>query len=82
MQTWSAWRLNLLKIPKSLDLPRSEWERLIHEWIFNEQHREMVKLNLLDGWTYEKIAEKYGMPPRQIARILPGLEEHLFKKIK
>ena len=29
------------------DLPRSEWERLIDEWIFNEKHRAILKRRLL-----------------------------------
>lgn len=64
------------------NMPRSEWERLIDEWIFNEQHREMLKLSLLDGRTYEKIGEKCDMSPRQVARIIPRLQRQLFKHIK
>ena len=64
------------------NLSRSNWEHLIDEWIFNEQHRKMLKLNLLDGWTYENLAEKFGMSTRQIARIIPKLQNQLFKRIK
>ena len=64
------------------NLSRSDWEHLIDEWIFNEQHRKMLKLNLLDGWTYENLAEKFGMSTRQIARIIPKLQNQLFKRIK
>ena len=71
-----------MKIPNNIDVPRSEWERLIDEWIFNEQHREMLKLNLLDGWTYERLAEKFEMSTRQVARVIPRLQNQLFKKIK
>lgn len=71
-----------MKIPNNIDVPRSEWERLIDEWIFNEQHRKMLKLNLLDGWTYERLAEEFEMSARQIARIIPRLQNQLFKKIK
>ena len=68
-------------MPNNVDIPRSEWERLVDEWIFNEQHRQMLKLNLLDGWTYENIAERFQMSSRQIARIIPKLQEQLFKHI-
>jgi AraC-like DNA-binding protein len=54
---------------------------LIEEWIFSEEHRLMLKRNLLDGWTYERIAEEFGMSSRQIARIIPKLQEQLFKHI-
>jgi len=71
-----------LKIPEYLEIPRSKWESLIDEWIFNEQHRQILKLNLLDGWTYERLAEKFEMSPRQVARIIPRLQNQLFKHIK
>lgn len=64
------------------DLSRSEWENLIDEWIFNEMHRAMLKRNLLDGRTYEQIAEQFDMSTRQIARIIPKLQDKLFRKIK
>lgn len=57
------------------------WEQLINEWIFNEQHRQMLKRNLLDGWTYEHIADEFNMSSRQIARIIPRLQNQLFKHI-
>ncbi|MBO5854381.1 MAG: sigma-70 family RNA polymerase sigma factor [Bacteroidales bacterium] len=63
-------------------LCRSEWEKLIDEWIFNEQHREMLKRNILDGRTYEQIAEQFDMSTRQVARIIPRLQNQLFKHIK
>lgn len=70
-----------MKIPNNIDIPRSEWEKLIDEWIFNDQHRKMLKLNLLDGWTYEHISEEFEMSSRQIARIIPRLQNQLFKHI-
>lgn len=71
-----------MKMPKDVNIPRSAWELLIDEWIFNEQHRQMLKLNLLDGWTYEDIAEEFEMSTRQIARIIPRLQNQLFKHTK
>ena len=70
-----------MKIPSDANLPRSAWEMLINEWIFNEEHRAMLKRNLLDGWTYERIAEEFEMSSRQIARTIPKLQEQLFKHI-
>lgn len=64
------------------DLSRSEWENLVDEWIFNELHRAMLKRNLLDGRTYEQIAEEFDMSTRQVARLIPKLQEKLFKHIK
>ena len=71
-----------MKIPNDTNLDRYQWEDLIDRWIFNKQHREMLKLNLLDGWTYERLAEQFGMSTRQVARVIPKLQNQLFKKIK
>lgn len=67
---------------ENYDLSRSEWERLIDEWIFSERDRAMLKRNLLDGRTYEQIAEQFDMSTRQVARLIPKLQEKLFKRIK
>jgi DNA-binding CsgD family transcriptional regulator len=42
----------------------------------------MLKRNLLDGRTYEQIAEQFDMSTRQVARLIPKLQEKLFKRIK
>ena len=68
-------------MPSNIDIPRSEWEKLIDEWIFSEEHRSMLKRNLLDGWTYEHIADEFDMSSRQIGRIIPKLQEQLFRHI-
>ena len=71
-----------MKMPQN-DLCRSDWEKMIEEWIFSERDREILKRNLLDGRTYEQIAEQFDMSTRQIARIIPRLQNQLFKhKIK
>jgi DNA-directed RNA polymerase sigma subunit (sigma70/sigma32) len=69
-----------LKIPKN-DLSRSQWENLIDEWIFNEEHRKMLKRNLLDGKTYEQLAEEFDCSREKVARLIPKLQDKLFKKI-
>ncbi len=66
-------------------LSRSEWENLIDEYIIGDKayrNREMLKDNLLDGRCYEWIAEKYEMSTRHVARLIPKLQEKLFKRIK
>jgi DNA-directed RNA polymerase specialized sigma24 family protein len=70
-----------LKIPENIDIPRSEWERLIDEWVFSEEHRKMLKRNLLDGRTYEQLAEEFDCSRDKIARVVPKLEKRIFKKI-
>lgn len=70
-----------MKIPKNIDIPRSEWEKIIDEWIFSEEHRAMLKRNLLDGRTYEQIAEEFDCSRDKIARLIPRLQNRIFKKI-
>lgn len=60
---------------------RSELENLIDEFIFNDKHRAMLKDRLLDGHTYERIAEDHEMSTRQVARIIPKLEAQLFERM-
>lgn len=70
-----------MKIPSNVDISRSEWEKLIDEWILNEEHRKILKRNLLDGKTYEQIAEEFDCSRDKIARIVPKLQERLFTKV-
>ena len=60
---------------------RSEWERLIDEWIFNERDRTILKRKLLDGVSIERIAEEVDMSPRQAQRIIHRQSEKLFDKL-
>lgn len=71
-----------MKAHEVFDLSRSQWELLIDEYIFDEQHRAMLKRNLLDGRTYEQIAEQFDMSPRHVARLIPKLQNRLFNKVK
>lgn len=64
------------------DFSRTEWENLIDEFIFNEEHRAMLKRNLLDGRTYEQIAEQFDCSRDKVARLIPKLQDKLFRKIK
>lgn len=71
-----------MKIPPEIDIPIDEWERLIENWIFVKKHRNMLKSYLIDGKTYEEIAEDFDMSSRQIARIIPKNMKILFEKAK
>lgn len=71
-----------MKIPNECNLDRYQWEDLIDRWIFDEEHRAMLKRNLLDGRTYEQIAEQFDCSRDKVARLIPRLQNRLFKKIK
>lgn len=63
---------------KEFDVPRSEVERLIDEWIFSERDRAILKRRLLDGICYEPLAEEFDLSVRQIKNIVYKGEERLF----
>ena len=71
-----------MKIPNEFNLDRYQWEDLIDRWIFDEQHRAMLKRNLLDGIHYEALAEEFDCSRDKVARLIPKLQNLLFKKIK
>lgn len=71
-----------MSAPTHFDLDRYQWESEIDRWIFSEEHRAMLKRNLLDGRTYEQIAEEFNCSRDKIARLIPKLKKQLFKKIK
>ena len=63
------------------NLPRSELQYLIDQWIFNEQHRLILADRLFNGTTYERLAEKYDLSTQQVKNIvykaMDRLEKHL-----
>jgi DNA-directed RNA polymerase sigma subunit (sigma70/sigma32) len=40
-------------------MSRSEAERLINEWIFNARDRNILKRRILDGVSFEELAEEF-----------------------
>lgn len=65
----------------NIDLSRSELIALIDEWIFNERDRQILKRRLLDGITYEKLAEEFDLSVRHIKTIVYKSEQKLVTKI-
>ncbi len=64
------------------DKLRSEIAGMIDEWIIGKnarRDREILKDRLLDGLTYEKLAEKHDMSVRQIKNIVYKRQERLFQ---
>lgn len=63
------------------NLPRSELQYLIDQWIFNERHRIILADRLFNGTTYERLSEKYGLSTQQVKNIvykaMDRLEKHL-----
>ena len=53
-----------------IEYSNSEMAEAINECIHNALYRDVLRLRLLDGMTYEKIAERVDRTPRQIATIM------------
>lgn len=67
-----------------MELSRSELEDLIDEWIIGrnaERDRKILKRRLLDGITYDKLAEEFDLSVRQLKNIIYKSEEKLFLRI-
>ena len=65
----------------AFNLSRTEWIELIDLWIFNETDRAILKRRLLDGRTYEQLAEEFNYSDRQIKTRIYKVEKQLFKHI-
>ena len=64
-----------------MNLPRSEIEYLIDEWIVNvsnaERNRNLMRRRLIDGVTYEKLAEEFSLSVCQTKNIVYSMTKLL-----
>lgn len=60
-----------------ISLTNSELAELIRENIHSERDRHILKMKLIDGYTYEKIAEIVDMSPRYIRSIVKKQTDRL-----
>lgn len=63
------------------DISRSEWVRLIDEWILNDRDRRLIKRRLLDGITFDELAEEFSLSVRQTKKIVYKCTEKLIRCI-
>ena len=63
------------------DYTTTEITALIREYVHNERNREILKRRLIDGRTYEQLAEEFDLSPRQIKNIVYKAEKVLFTKL-
>ena len=66
---------------KEFNIPRSELEHLIDEWILNERDRKLLKRRLLDGICYEPLAEEFDLSVTQVKNIIYKTQNKLFSKL-
>ena len=60
---------------------RTEWEKLIDEWIHSEVDRKMLKRRLLDGIHFEPLAEEFEISVNHCQTRIKKAKEQLFKNI-
>lgn len=64
-----------------INYTNSEINFLIDEHIHSERDRKILKRRLIDGITYEALAEEFELSTRYIKTIVYRSESKLFKKI-
>ena len=62
---------------KYVTLTNSEIAERISENIHSERNRQIMRMKLIDGLTYEKIAEIVQMSPRYIRSLVKTLTDRL-----
>jgi len=65
-----------------VEYSNSEIRKIIDEFIHSVRDREILSLRLIDGYTFEAIAEKMGMSDRQIKTIVYKAEVIIFKHLQ
>lgn len=60
-----------------MELSRSEISVLISEWVFNKRDREIMSDKMLDGLTYDELADKYCLSPQRLKVIVKMNKERI-----
>lgn len=61
------------------DYTNSTITHIIDEHIHSERDRDILKRRLVDGITFEQLAEEFDRTPRQMQRIIDKLERQVIK---
>lgn len=66
---------------RAINTSRTEAERLINEWIFNARDRDILRRRIIDGLTFEELAEEFSLSTQRtkviVYRSLDKLSTHL-----
>lgn len=66
---------------RTINTSRTEAERLINEWIFNARDRNILMRRILDGLTFEELAEEFSLSTQRtkviVYQSLDKLSNHL-----
>lgn len=63
------------------DLPASEIERLIREWVRGKTEKELLRDRILDELTIEELAEKYALSVSGVKSKLKKAEDQLYSHL-
>ena len=63
------------------DIANSEIDYLIDQWIRSERDRAILKDRLINGMTFERLAEKHNMSVRQTKNIVYKSMEKLVSRL-
>ena len=64
-----------------MEYTNSRIREIIGEWIHSERDRRLLERRLIDGVTFERLADEFDMSDRQVRRIVYKLQEQLFKHL-
>lgn len=64
-----------------MEYSNSQIREVIKEWIHSERDRRILERRLIDGITFEQLADEFDMSPRQMKNIVYKLQEQLFKHL-
>ena len=62
-----------------VEYTNSQIHEIIAEWIHDERDRQILARRLIDGVTFERLAEEFDMSVRQIKRIVYKGQEQIFR---
>ena len=65
-----------------MEYTNSKIRELISEHIHSARDRQILERRLIDGITYEGLAEEFEMSPRQIRNVVQKSEMILFRHLK
>ena len=61
-----------------MEYSNSQIREVIAEWIHSERDRRIMERRLIDGLTFERLAEEFDMSVRQTKNIVYKLQSKLF----
>ena len=64
-----------------MDYTNSRIRELIAEYVHNERNRKLLERRLIDGITFERLAEEFELSVSQVKRIIMKESETLFRHV-